>query len=376
MTNRHLVRSLGLFSLLALTACVTGNSTDSGVVADSGARDVAIDHGRTDAGSDVPVTLDAPHDAPVATDVPVMDAVNDTGVADTGSMDSTTVDTVPVNSCVAAGGACVPLVPGSCPPPGMIGSAGTYSCGGGLGVECCLPGDAGTPPVDAGSPDTGVVTCMSAGGSCVALVPGSCPAPRMIGSASMYSCGGGLGVECCLPAPATDAGTSVTCVSAGGMCVGLFPGACPAPAMVGDARMYTCGGGLGLECCLPGTTTDAGGPPTCASAGGTCVPLVPGSCPAPSMVGSGYTCGSGLGVECCLPAASDAGTSAAPQCLHTGTPTEGWYSSTGVLLCTAMCAGLPAPACQRTGAAQGWYTTSGHGCPPYSTLIVHDAMCM
>ena len=45
-------------------------------------------------------------------------------------------------------------------------------------------------------------TCESAGGSCVALSPGSCDVGS-VGDATQYSCGGGLGVECCLP-PAAD----------------------------------------------------------------------------------------------------------------------------------------------------------------------------
>lgn len=40
--------------------------------------------------------------------------------------------------------------------------------------------------------------CTSAGGSCVALTPGSCPGNKF-GDATKYSCGGGLGVGCCLP---------------------------------------------------------------------------------------------------------------------------------------------------------------------------------
>lgn len=58
--------------------------------------------------------------------------VTDAGAGDAGSHDAG-------NACVAAGGACVGLAPGSCPSPGHVGSATTYSCGTGLGVECCLP---------------------------------------------------------------------------------------------------------------------------------------------------------------------------------------------------------------------------------------------
>jgi hypothetical protein len=86
--------------------------------------------------------------------------------------------------------------------------------------------------------------CDLAGGSCVALYPGAC-ADGVVGDANDYSCGGGLGVMCCLPKPAENA-----CVAAGGSCVGLAPGNC-ADGVVGDANDYSCGGGLGVMCCLP-----------------------------------------------------------------------------------------------------------------------------
>jgi hypothetical protein len=41
-------------------------------------------------------------------------------------------------TCQASGGTCVPLVPDACEF-GSVGDATQYSCGGGLGVECCLP---------------------------------------------------------------------------------------------------------------------------------------------------------------------------------------------------------------------------------------------
>ena len=44
----------------------------------------------------------------------------------------------PNNACTAAGGACVGLAPSSCAA-GHWGSAATHSCGGGIGVGCCLP---------------------------------------------------------------------------------------------------------------------------------------------------------------------------------------------------------------------------------------------
>ena len=78
----------------------------------------------------------------------------------------------------AATGSCVPIEPK----------------GGGIGY-CKEHGDAGAH--DAGEHDAGG-TCTGAGGACVALVPNNCAAGH-IGSATTYSCGGGLGLECCLP---------------------------------------------------------------------------------------------------------------------------------------------------------------------------------
>jgi hypothetical protein len=167
-----------------------------------------------------------------------------------------------------------------------------------------------------------------------------------------------------LAPPAADLASTVDLATApdGSAAVDLAsPGtdAGPAADLAVDARM---------------TAGDAG-PVSCTSAGGTCVALTPTACPAPGVVGDAtlYTCGGGLGVECCLPGTA----SMPPVCMKTGTADEGWYQPDGTLLCKVSCAGLATPQCQRIGStAQGWYTTSGHGCPPYSTLIVHDMTCM
>ncbi len=111
----------------------------------------------------------------------------------------------------------------------------------------------------------------------------------------------------------------------------------------------------------------------CVNAGGHCVALVPSACPAPGHVGDAtmYSCGPGLGTECCLPPAA----STMPACMHVGTPQEGWYQPDGTLICVIGCAGLTAM-CQRVGTTSaGWYTTTGHGCPPHATEIVHDDTC-
>jgi hypothetical protein len=41
------------------------------------------------------------------------------------------------NPCVAAGGSCVALTPSACN--GVVADAREFSCGGGLGIECCFP---------------------------------------------------------------------------------------------------------------------------------------------------------------------------------------------------------------------------------------------
>jgi hypothetical protein len=92
------------------------------------------------------------------------------------------------------------------------------------------------------------------------------------------------------------------------------------------------------------------------------------------MVGDArhYTCGGGLGVECCLPPSSSC--SPQPVCMHAGTAQEGWYLPNGTLLCMLTCSGLTT-ACQRVGtSSQGWYS-SGHGCPPHVDEVLNDPLC-
>ncbi len=72
-----------------------------------------------------------------------------------------------------------------------------------------------------------------------------------------------------------------------------------------------------LELEAPGTTTfvtfSVGG--SCEDAGGTCVPLVPDACEIGSVGdATQYSCGGGLGVECCLPPAPSNSCSAASDC--------------------------------------------------------------
>lgn len=178
------------------------------------------------------------------------------------------------NSCAAAGGACVGLSPSSCKN-GHWADATTASCGSGLGVGCCVP-DAPKPPPPPPPPAT---TCKDLGGSCVAIYPGACPSGQW-GDAN--TCGGGLGVGCCLD-PSTTCPTlsppspnfcpngttkpridadgctrgydcipnpANACEAAGGQCVGLSPSSC-ANGQWADATTHSCGGGIGVGCCIP-----------------------------------------------------------------------------------------------------------------------------
>lgn len=100
-------------------------------------------------------------------------------------------------------------------------------------------------------------------------------------------------------------------------------------------------------------SSDAGAPVSaCEAAGGRCVAVVPGAC-AMGIVGSAdwYSCGGGLGVMCCLPPTT------APVCRATGTADEGWYRPDGALVCRATCAGATLT-CQNAGTrSEGWYAT-------------------
>ncbi|MBI5482216.1 MAG: hypothetical protein HY906_25395 [Deltaproteobacteria bacterium] len=143
------------------------------------------------------------------------------------------------------------------------------------------------------------------------------------------------------------------CEVAGGECVALYPGSC-ADGEVGDANTYSCGGGLGVMCCLPKQTQNE-----CEAKGGSCVALTTTSCSDGIATGAeGYSCGGGLGVTCCLPYSA-----CVPVCDAVGSRSEGWYNPcTGSLICWANCAGHTAQ-CSAVGSrSEGWYSTDNKGC--------------
>ena len=144
-----------------------------------------------------------------------------------------------------------------------------------------------------------------------------------------------------------------TCESAGGACVPLVPDACEF-GEVGDANTYSCGGGLGVMCCLPKQTQN-----DCESKGGSCVALTPTSCSDGISTGiDGYSCGGGLGVTCCMPYKA-----CVPECRAVGTRSEGWYNPcTGALICWASCADHTAQCGAIGSRSEGWYSTGNKGC--------------
>lgn len=117
-----------------------------------------------------------------------------------------------------------------------------------------------------------------------------------------------------------------------------------------------------------GMVGDAGRLSDCASAGGTCVPVVPDAC-AVGIVGNPdwYGCGGGLGVMCCLPVRTP------PTCRAIGTRSEGWYQADGTLVCYVACDGASL-SCDFPGTrSEGWYATPDTaGCGPTAGLVRWD----
>ena len=145
-----------------------------------------------------------------------------------GQKDVATEDTsAAVNACTQAGGSCVAVYPGTCAS-GVVNSS--LSCGPGVGSECCLPGGAG------GSNGTG----------------GSSGAGGMNGTGGRNGTGGNTAV----PANA--------CTEAGGTCVTGAPGSCS-----GATNSLSCGPGIGGICCIPGGAGGSTGTGGSTGAGGS-----------------------------------------------------------------------------------------------------------
>lgn len=131
-------------------------------------------------------------------------------------------------SCAEVFGECVGLAPSACQG-GTWADAKTVSCGGGLGVGCCVKPTPPPPPPP----------------NCPTLSP---PHPDFCKDGKIKprkdASGCTVGYDCEKnPAPAS-------CASVGGSCVGLAPGSCESNRWA-DATKFTCGGAIGTGCCLP-----------------------------------------------------------------------------------------------------------------------------
>lgn len=173
-------------------------------------------------------------------------------------------------ACADVGGQCVGIHYQACQG-GTWADANAVTCGSGIGVGCCVKPQPPPPP-----PPPPVSQCEAKGGQCVAITPTAC-ADGTFGDASTHSCGGGIGVGCCItcptlspPAPGFCTGGTITpkkaangcvtgydcvkpaqtqCEAKGGECVALTPTSC-AGGTWADATTHSCGGGLGVGCCI------------------------------------------------------------------------------------------------------------------------------
>lgn len=189
---------------------------------------------------------------------------------DTNASDSE-IKSNPKLACADVGGQCVGIHYQACQG-GTWADANAVTCGGGIGVGCCVKPQVPPPP-----PPPPPSQCEEKGGRCTGLSPTSCP-EGFFADASTFSCGGGIGVGCCWscptlspPAPGfcpngtvkarkDEAGcvrgfdcvqpTQTECEAKGGQCVGLSPSSC-ASGNWADASTHSCGGGIGVGCCLP-----------------------------------------------------------------------------------------------------------------------------
>jgi hypothetical protein len=159
-------------------------------------------------------------------------------------------------SCAAVGGSCVGLSPSSCTG-GYFADAAKVSCGAGVGAACCVacpvlsapaPGFCTGGTIVSKKDENGCATgfdCEMPPQECPELSP---PAPGFCTGGTVVArkdpkTGCTTGFDC-IPGPGN------ACTAAGGTCVGLSPAACPG-GQWGDASTHSCGGGIGVGCCLP-----------------------------------------------------------------------------------------------------------------------------
>ena len=104
----------------------------------------------------------------------------DTAVSDCGAGQVGAACCIPnaKTTCASLGGTCTPVTPGAC-----AGTVDVRGDCGGVGASCCIPKVTPKP------------TCTARGGTCVPVVPNACAGGTIDANAD---CGAGVGVTCCL----------------------------------------------------------------------------------------------------------------------------------------------------------------------------------
>ena len=164
-------------------------------------------------------------------------------------------------TCASVGGACVGLSPSSCTG-GTWADASKISCGSGLGVGCCVVSCPTFPPPAPGFCAGGkIVQIKNANGcsspSCVMPPPPPPPqdCPELTPPSPGFCPGGSVVPRydpstACLIGFDCVPGATNACTGGGGTCVGLSPSSCAAGHWA-SATTHSCGGGIGVGCCLP-----------------------------------------------------------------------------------------------------------------------------
>lgn len=182
-------------------------------------------------------------------------------------------------ACSDVGGSCVGLTPFNCQG-GTWADANAVTCGGGIGVACCVKPQPPPPP----PPPPVQTDCEKGGGECVGLTPYNCKDGTWA-DYSTHSCGpaGFVGMGCCIKDPPPD----------------------PCPTLSPPSPTFCTGGTIkpiidatgctrGYDCIKPSTND-------CEKAGGECMGLTPSNCTDGSWADyTTHSCGSGIGVGCCM----------------------------------------------------------------------------
>ena len=166
----------------------------------------------------------------VACTSPVEDPASDDDASDSEAQDLKKKPKTKKTSCESVFGTCVGLSPSACVG-GTWADARTVTCGGGIGVGCCVkPTPPPPPPPPSECPEL------------VPPAPGFCPGGQTVAVHDPET-GCLVGFDCVQNA-------QTACEARGGQCVGLAPQSCPSGHW-GPIDTHGCGPGIGVGCCLP-----------------------------------------------------------------------------------------------------------------------------